>query len=322
MADGRYLLSARGRGRQARRLRKIRAPSVPAETNAHRAELRQIYVLKEWHGQGIAQTLMDWSIAEATGRRCASFTSPAMSHNLRAEAGLRTLRLCPRGPLRLHNQRPRLGHHHVAVAMSGVEVIRAGLRPAGLPHGFLGRRGGVSAGELAGLPSATAAVTIANPSPRPPPARGTGIPPGAELATVHQVHSGRSGDCRASLAARPAPPRRRHGQRPARFARWHPDPGQRAAPARMSHADHRRRYIGEQDRRTIGGENPEQQPGAVADHRVGVRATVLRPWAIGTTASALWTWWTVPSSAPGSASAVAAAVLVDRGARHCCRSRH
>ena len=34
--------------------------------------------------------------------------------------------------------------------MSGVEVIRAGCLGA-LPHGFLGRRGGVSVGELGGL---------------------------------------------------------------------------------------------------------------------------------------------------------------------------
>ena len=33
--------------------------------------------------------------------------------------------------------------------MSGVEVIRAEV--LAVPHGFLGRRGGVSTGELAGL---------------------------------------------------------------------------------------------------------------------------------------------------------------------------
>ena len=34
--------------------------------------------------------------------------------------------------------------------MSQVEVIRA-VSLGGLPHGFLGRRGGISTGELAGL---------------------------------------------------------------------------------------------------------------------------------------------------------------------------
>ncbi|MFL6860328.1 MAG: peptidoglycan editing factor PgeF [Sphingomicrobium sp.] len=73
--------------------------------------------------------------------------------------------------------------------MSGVEVNRA-VSIAGLPHGFLGRRGGVSTGDLAGLNvgygsnddreaiDANRRLAIA------------AILPGAELATVHQVHSG------------------------------------------------------------------------------------------------------------------------------------
>ena len=72
--------------------------------------------------------------------------------------------------------------------MSGVEVIRA-ISLGQLPHGFLGRRGGISVGECAGLnvgfgsqddPEAIAgnrrlAVTALHLE--------------AELATVHQVHS-------------------------------------------------------------------------------------------------------------------------------------
>ena len=72
--------------------------------------------------------------------------------------------------------------------MSGVEVIRA-ISLGQLPHGFLGRRGGISVGECAGLnvgfgsqddPEAIAgnrrlAVTALHPE--------------AELVTVHQVHS-------------------------------------------------------------------------------------------------------------------------------------
>ena len=72
--------------------------------------------------------------------------------------------------------------------MSSVEVIRA-ISLGQLPHGFLGRRGGISVGECAGLnvgfgsqddPEAIAgnrrlAVTALHPE--------------AELATVHQVHS-------------------------------------------------------------------------------------------------------------------------------------
>ena len=83
--------------------------------------------------------------------------------------------------------------------MSGVEVIRAGCL-AGLPHGFLGRRGGVSAGELAGLN-----VGYGSSDHRDAIAENRGraigaLLPGAELATVHQVHS-----AEAVIAERPWP---------------------------------------------------------------------------------------------------------------------
>jgi YfiH family protein len=72
--------------------------------------------------------------------------------------------------------------------LSGVEVIRA-ISLGQLPHGFLGRRGGVSVGEMAGLnvgygssddPEAIAGnrrLAVA------------AILPEAALATVHQIHS-------------------------------------------------------------------------------------------------------------------------------------
>ena len=78
--------------------------------------------------------------------------------------------------------------------MSSVEVLRA-VSLGGLPHGFLGRRGGVSTGAVAGLnvgsgsrddPAAIAenrALAVA------------AIRPGAELATVHQVHSAEAVIC-------------------------------------------------------------------------------------------------------------------------------
>lgn len=69
-----------------------------------------------------------------------------------------------------------------------VEVIRAAALDA-VPHGFLGRRGGVSTGELAGLNvgagSSDDPEAIAENRRRAVAA----ILPGAGLATVHQVHS-------------------------------------------------------------------------------------------------------------------------------------
>ena len=72
--------------------------------------------------------------------------------------------------------------------MSEVEVIRAGALD-GVPHGFLGRRGGVSTGILAGLNVGTGSQddpdAIAENRRRAVQA----VMPGAELATVFQVHS-------------------------------------------------------------------------------------------------------------------------------------
>ena len=72
--------------------------------------------------------------------------------------------------------------------MSEVELIRSASLGA-LPHAFLGRRGGVSTGELAGLNvgygSGDDREAIGENRRRAIAA----VLPGAELATVHQVHS-------------------------------------------------------------------------------------------------------------------------------------
>lgn len=72
--------------------------------------------------------------------------------------------------------------------MSAVEVIRAEAL-AGLPHGFLGRRGGVSTGEAAGLNvglgSGDDPLAIAENRRRAVAA----VMPGTPLVTVYQVHS-------------------------------------------------------------------------------------------------------------------------------------
>jgi YfiH family protein len=68
-----------------------------------------------------------------------------------------------------------------------VEVIRAGVLD-GMPHGFLGRRGGVSTGTMAGLNTGTGSsddpAVIAENRARAVAA----VLPGAELFTVFQVH--------------------------------------------------------------------------------------------------------------------------------------
>ena len=47
---------------------KLGPPSLPVETPPHTLELWQIYVLKPWQGQGVAQQLYDWAEAEARSR--------------------------------------------------------------------------------------------------------------------------------------------------------------------------------------------------------------------------------------------------------------
>lgn len=76
-----------------------------------------------------------------------------------------------------------------------VEVIRAPLLE-GVPHGFLGRRGGVSTGDVAGLDMGSRGADLAEPrmaSVAENRRRGVAaVRPGARLVTIYQVHSG---DC-------------------------------------------------------------------------------------------------------------------------------
>ena len=72
--------------------------------------------------------------------------------------------------------------------MSGVEVIRATCL-GNSPHGFLGRRGGVSAGELEGLNVGYGSGDDRSAIDENRNRAIEALLPGAELTTVHQVHS-------------------------------------------------------------------------------------------------------------------------------------
>lgn len=39
--------------------------TLPVETDQPAIELRQLYLVKDWHGRGLAHALTDWAIAEA-----------------------------------------------------------------------------------------------------------------------------------------------------------------------------------------------------------------------------------------------------------------
>jgi YfiH family protein len=72
--------------------------------------------------------------------------------------------------------------------VSGVEVIRSAVIE-GVQHGFLGRRGGVSTGELAGLNVGYGSNDDRSAIGENRRRAVEAVMPGAELATVHQVHS-------------------------------------------------------------------------------------------------------------------------------------
>jgi polyphenol oxidase len=72
--------------------------------------------------------------------------------------------------------------------LSEVEVIRAASL-AGLPHGFLGRRGGVSEGVLAGLNVGYGSSDERSAIDENRRRAVAALLPAAELATVHQIHS-------------------------------------------------------------------------------------------------------------------------------------
>jgi YfiH family protein len=74
--------------------------------------------------------------------------------------------------------------------LSKVEVIRTDAL-AGLPHGFLGRRGGVSTGVLAGLNVGYGSKDDKEAIDENRRRAIAALLPGAELATVHQIHSPR-----------------------------------------------------------------------------------------------------------------------------------
>ena len=63
---------------------KLGPPSLPFEVTGPTAELRQLYVLKPWHGMGLGAVLMDWAIDEARRRGAAQLFLSVFVDNQRA----------------------------------------------------------------------------------------------------------------------------------------------------------------------------------------------------------------------------------------------
>lgn len=63
---------------------KIGPPTLPFEPRAPSLELRQFYVLKPWHGSGVAQSLMSWAMTEARARGADDLYLSVFTDNHRA----------------------------------------------------------------------------------------------------------------------------------------------------------------------------------------------------------------------------------------------
>ena len=63
---------------------KLGPSELPVDRRGPASELRQLYVLKDWHGRGVAPALMDWTIAEARRRGSAELYLTVFTENHRA----------------------------------------------------------------------------------------------------------------------------------------------------------------------------------------------------------------------------------------------
>jgi ribosomal protein S18 acetylase RimI-like enzyme len=58
--------------------------SLPVEPTVPALELKQLYLLKEWHGRGAANALMEWTLSEAAARGARELYLSVYTENRRA----------------------------------------------------------------------------------------------------------------------------------------------------------------------------------------------------------------------------------------------
>ena len=64
---------------------KVASVSLPVEPDGPSMELRQLYVLKDWHGTGIARVLIDWVFDEGRRRGAGELYLSVFTENHRAK---------------------------------------------------------------------------------------------------------------------------------------------------------------------------------------------------------------------------------------------
>jgi polyphenol oxidase len=167
---------------------KIGPPTLPFDPGGTAAELRQLYVLKPWQGTGAATCLMNWVLEQARRGAAEELYLSVFVDNHRAR------RFYERFGFRAVGRYDFMVGTHadediiMQLKLNAPDVLQASALTA-VPHGFLGRRGGVSEGLLWGLNcghgSGDDPERIAENRRRACEA----VLPGAELAIVYQVHS-------------------------------------------------------------------------------------------------------------------------------------
>jgi len=64
---------------------KLGPPKLPFEAQGPTIELKQFYVLKPWHGAGLAGEMMAWVLAEAARRGAGAIHLSVFTENVRAQ---------------------------------------------------------------------------------------------------------------------------------------------------------------------------------------------------------------------------------------------
>jgi GNAT superfamily N-acetyltransferase len=86
LADPDYAIRIVEEAGEAIAYAKLGPPSLPFTPRGRPIELRQIYILKPWHGAGIAVQLMDWVLAQARTRGADELYLSVFVDNHRARA--------------------------------------------------------------------------------------------------------------------------------------------------------------------------------------------------------------------------------------------
>ena len=171
---------------------KLGPEALPIKGRGPAIELRQLYLAEAAKGTGVAHELMDWAIATARARGAVELWLSVFTGNPRARQFYDRYGFKDAGPYAFmvgsHADEDRLMRLDLAWIMSEpIDLIPAHAL-AGMPHGFLGRRGGVSTGVAAGLNvglgSADDPAAVAENRRR----AAAAVLPGAALVTVYQVH--------------------------------------------------------------------------------------------------------------------------------------